>query len=135
MSSCGAPKTAFVSPIRNVHFSSVLMLHRSSKTIHVDDTVMYIGLPKMLRLLGLKDSMSFHPALAKALEKRAGAAADFRDWAEELIERWRDAQNLCAAHTATLRSRQNNGASIHARLVKALAKVEGTLTAHQRKHG
>jgi hypothetical protein len=113
MSSRGASKTAFVSPIRNVHFSSVLML----------------------RLLGLKDSMSFHPALAKALEKRAGAAADFRDWAEELIERWRDAQNLCAAHTATLRSRQNNGASIHARLVKALAKVEGTLTAHQRKHG
>jgi hypothetical protein len=77
----------FISADENVHFSSVLVLHLSSKTIHVDDTVMYIRLPKMLRLLGLKDSMSFHPTLAKALEKRAGAAADFRDCAEQLIER------------------------------------------------
>ncbi|MBW2160279.1 MAG: hypothetical protein JRH14_10000 [Deltaproteobacteria bacterium] len=79
--------------------------------------------------------MSFHPTLAKALEKRPGAAQDFRDWATELTERWRDARNLCAAHTATLTARKNEGASIHARLVEALGKVDAKLTAHERKYG
>ncbi len=125
----------FISADGNVHFSSVMVLHRASKTIHVDDTLVYVRLPRPMRVFGLPDSMSFHPTLGKALEKRAGAANDFRDWAENLAERWRDAENLCAAHTATLTSHKNNGASIHTRLVKALAKVERTLTTHQRKHG
>jgi len=125
----------FISADQKVHFSSVLVLHRASKTIHVDDTVMYISLPKMMRLLGLKDSMSFHPSLAKALEKRPGAAKDFRDWAEGLGERWREAENLCAAHTATLTAGKNQGAPIHSRLVKALGNVEGKLAAHARKYG
>jgi hypothetical protein len=125
----------FISANENIHFSSVLVLHRASKTIHVDDTFMYVRFPKMMRLLRLKDSLSFHPTLAKALEKRAGAAQDFRDWAAELAERWRNAENLCAAHTATLTSRENSGASVHTRVVRALANVERTLAAHQRKHG
>ena len=125
----------FISANENVHFSSVLVLHRASKTIHVDDTLMYVRLPKMMRLLGLKDSMSFHPTLAKALEKRPGAARDFRDWAGALIERWRDAENLCAAHTATLTAEKNQGAPIHSRILKALGNVEGKLTAHERKYG
>ena len=125
----------FISANENVHFSSVLVLHRPSKTIHVDDTLMYVRLPRLMRVVGLPDAMSFHPTLAKALEKRAGAASDFRDWAEELAARWRDAENLCAAHTATLTSRKNQGPSIHARFVKALGKVGGTLAAHERKYG
>ena len=125
----------FISANENVHFSSVLVLHRASKTIHVDDTLMYVHLPKPMSLLGLKDSMSFHPTLAKALEKRAGAAQDFRLWAAELAERWRDAQNLCAAHTATLTAGENQGPSIHARLLNALTKVDAKLAAHERKYG
>jgi hypothetical protein len=125
----------FISPNENVHFSSVLVLHRASKTIHVDDTLTYVRLPRLMRMFGLPDAMSFHPTLAKALEKRAGAARDFGDWAEELAERWRDAENLCAAHTATLTARKNQGPSIHARLVKAIRRVEGTLTAHEQKYG
>ena len=125
----------FISANENVHFSSVMVLHRASKTIHVDDTVMYVRLPRVMRVLRRPDSTSFHPTLAKALEKRVGAASDFRKWAEQLAERWRAAENLCAAHTATLTSRQNTGAPIHARLVKALAKVEGTLGKHQEKYG
>jgi hypothetical protein len=124
-----------ISANENVHFSSVLVLHRASNTIHVDDTLMYVRLPRLMRVVGLPDAMSFHPTLAKALEKRAGAAKDFRDWAEELTERWRDAENLCAAHTAALTARKNQGPSIHARLVKALGKVERTLAAHERKYG
>lgn len=124
----------FISSNENVHFSSVLVLHRASNTIHVDDTLMYVRLPKLARVLGLSDSVSFHPTLGKALEKRAGAAGGFRDWARELAERWSGAENLCAAHTATLTSGKNSGAPIHQRIIKALAKVEGKLAAHQRQH-
>ena len=96
---------------------------------------MYVRLPKLARLLGLSDSVSFHSTLGKALEKRAGAAGDFRDWARELAERWSGAENLCAAHTATLTSGKKSGAPIPQRVMKALAKVEGKLAAHQRQHG
>ena len=125
----------FISANENVHFSSVLVLHRASKTIHVDDTLMYVRLPQVVRWSGLTDVLSFHPTLGKALEKRAGAARDFRQWAVEVAERWRDAENLCAAHTATLLARDNQGASIHFRLLKALDKVSRTLKAHERRYG
>ena len=125
----------FISDDQNVHFSSVLVFHRASRTIHSDDTLMYMRLPPLMRLVGLGDSVSYHLTLAKALEKRAGAAGDFREWAGELNERWKDAENLCAAHTAALLARDNQGASIHARMVQALEKVEGTLKAHEKKWG
>ena len=125
----------FISDDQNVHFSSVLVLHRASQTIHSDDTLMYLRLPGVLRLFGLGDSVAYHPTLAKALEQRAGAAGDFRDWANELNQRWKEAKNLCAAHTGALLARDNKGESIHARMVKALKKVEGTLEAHEKKWG
>ncbi|MFC1688575.1 hypothetical protein ACFL07_02820 [Pseudomonadota bacterium] len=125
----------FVSDNENVHFSSVLALHKVSMTIHSDDTLMYMRLPLPLRLAGLGDSVSFHPTLAKALERRAGAVQDFRDWAEELIHSWQHAENLCAAHTAALLDRDNKGDSVHDRLVKALQKVGKTLDAHEKKFG
>jgi hypothetical protein len=125
----------FISADEKVHFSSVLAFHRASRTIHSDDTLMYIRMPALLRLFGLSDAVSFHPTLAKALERRPGAAGDFRSWAEQLIEGWRDAENLCAAHTAALLARENNGEPIHKRLRKALDKVSGTLQTHERKFG
>jgi len=125
----------FISANEHVHFSSVLVFHGASKTIHVDDTLMYVRLPKVLRLLGLTDVTRFHPTLGKALEKRASAARDFRSWATNLAERWRDARNLCAAHTATLSAEQNRGPSIHDRILDALEKTSGTLEAHERTHG
>jgi len=125
----------FISSNENVHFSSVLVLHRASKSIHVDDTIMYIRFPKAARLFGRTDAMSLHPTLGKALQKRAGAALEFRQWAEELAERWRDAKNLCAAHTAALTAAKNRGASIHDRILDALTKANRTLKAHEKKHG
>ena len=125
----------FISADENVHFSSVLAFHRTSNTIHSDDTLMYLSLPRLMKLFGLGDAISFHPTLGKALERRAGAAQDFREWAEEMIEEWRDAANLCAAHTATLLNRNNHGDSIHARVIKALRKAESTLRKHERKYG
>lgn len=117
----------FISANDKVHFSSVLAFHRGSRTIHVDDTLMYVRLPLPMRLLGFRDILSFHPTLRQALEKRKGAGRDFRDWAEELAEGWRDAENLCAAHTTALTAVQNKGASIHDRILAALDKVSGIL--------
>ena len=117
----------FISANENVHFSSVLVLHRASQTIHVDDTLMYVRLPLPMRVLGFRDLLLFHPTLRQALERRKGAGQDFRDWAEELAERWRDAENLCAAHTTALTAGQNRGASLHDRILVALDKVSGTL--------
>jgi hypothetical protein len=113
----------------------VLVLHRSSQTIHVDDTIMYVRLPRVLRLFGLSESTSFHPTLAKVLERRPGAAADFREWATSLAERWADARNLCAAHTSVLLGDKNTGASIRERILRCLAAVEPKLAAHERSQG
>jgi len=63
----------FISPNEKVHFSSVLALHRASKSIHVDDTLTYVRFPPVVRALGLHDLLSLHPTLGQALEKRAGA--------------------------------------------------------------
>ena len=125
----------FVSSDENLHFSSVLVYHPDSKTIHSDDTLMYVRLHSMMRLFKLGDSVGFHPTLARVLEKRPGAAQDFRDWANELFERWKDTENLCAAHTASLLGRNNRGPTIHDRLLKALDKVGKTLSAHEKKYG
>lgn len=125
----------FISKNENVHFSSVLVLHRGSKTIHVDDTIMYVKLPKVARAFGRSELFSFHPTLRQALERRPGACTDFRSWARELAERWRDAQNLCAAHTAVLTEERNRGPSIHLRILEALEKTEGKLRAHEKKYG
>jgi len=125
----------FIADDENVHFSSVLAYHRASCTIHVDDTLMYIRFPGIVRGLGLKDTTSFHPTLARVLEQRAGATGNFREWAEQLAEKWRKAKNLCAAHTAALMERDNEGASIRLRILKALEKVGPTLKKHERKFG
>jgi hypothetical protein len=123
----------FISDDENIHFSSVLVYHPSSQTIHVDDTLMYIRLPLPLRFLGLPSALSFHPTLAKVLEKRAGAVHDFRRWANELADNWQHARNLCAAHTATLIVKDQQ-TSIRDRIIEALNKVEPKLLTHERKY-
>jgi hypothetical protein len=125
----------FISANENVHFSSVMAYHKASDTIHCDDTLMYIVLPRLLRLVGKRDLLSFHPTLSLALEKRPGAAADFRNWAQSLIDDWGDAQNLCAAHSQALLADTNRGGPIRARLQKALARVKLQLKGHELRYG
>ncbi len=124
----------FISPNEHLHFSSVLAYHRASRTIHSDDTLMFLQLPGPLGKLK-KPQVTFHPTLAKTLERRPGAAADFRDWAKALAARWNDAENLCAAHSASLLGPDNHSASIASRILTALQKVEKTLKAHEKKFG
>lgn len=125
----------FISADENVHFSSVLAYHRHSKTIHVDDTYMLLQLPALARLIVNKQSARFHPTLSKALQQRAGAASDFRRWAEELCDAWADAENLCAAHNATQVDAESQGDSIAEQLRNALVAVEGKLVKHAEKYG
>ncbi len=125
----------FISANSNVHFSSVLAFHPASATVHVDDTLMYLQLPRVMRLAGLKDSLGFHPTLSIALEKRAGAVTDFREWVQSLIDNWRNAENLCAAHSGVLLGRDNTGATIAERLQKALRRCEPRLRIHKIRFG
>lgn len=117
----------------NVHFGSVLAIHRATETLHVDDTLVYARLPWLLRFLG-RDATRFHPALADSLRREPGAADAFRSWARELIERAASLRNVCAAHTSVLLAQSNDGAPIAARIEDALRRTEGTLRAHERKH-
>lgn len=124
----------FISTNEHLHFSSVLAYHKVSKTIHVDDTLMYLPLPGLLGKLK-KPAVSFHITLGKTLEKRAGAAQDFRVWVSQLSEQWSAAENLCAAHSAILLGASSSVDSIASRILRAVHKVENTLQAHEKKYG
>jgi len=125
----------FISSNERVHFSSVLAYHPASRTVHVDDTYNYIPRRGLLGLTPLAGEVSFHPTLAKALEPRAGAAAEFRAWAEALTEEWGAAENLCAAHTGALLAAENDGPDLSEQLAAALDKVQDTLASHEAEHG
>lgn len=122
-----------ISDDEKVHFSSVLAIHAASKTLHVDDTLVYVRLPKLLRWLK-EDTLRFHPTLSRALEDRPGAAADFRAWARALIAKLEGVDNICAAHSAVLHGGQRGGRAPAARVARALAKAEPALTSHERRH-
>lgn len=124
----------FISSNERLHFSSVLAYHKASKTIHSDDTLMYLQLPGLLGKLK-KPEIEFHMTLPLTLEKRTGAAEDFRTWATQLAEQCSDAENFCAAHSATLLGSENRSASIADRILAALRKVEKTLRRHEKKFG
>ena len=124
----------FISSNENLHFSSVLAYHKASKTIHVDDTLMYLKFPSIIGVLK-KPEVSFHMTLPQTLKKRAGAAQDFRHWATQLIKQWGDAENLCAAHSSTLLGSKHSSPSVADRIASALKKVEKTLQAHEKKFG
>lgn len=124
----------FISANEHLHFSSVLAYHRASRTIHSDDTLMYLRLPGLLSKLKTS-AVSFHSTLSGTLEKRAGAAGEFREWARGLVESWSDAENLCAAHTAALLARHDPSLSISVEISKALEKAEKTLRKHEAKYG
>ncbi len=121
----------FISTNENLHFASVLAYHLASKTIHVDDTLMFLKLPGLLGVLKSPE-VSFHMTLSRTLERRKGAADDFRLWVAEIAEQWSDAEVLCAAHSQTLIVR-NGSPSIAAMIMTALKREELTLRRHQNK--
>ncbi len=121
-----------VSDDETVHFSSVLALHRASGTVHVDDTFVYLRKGFPLSLLPFTGRFGFHPTLAKALEPRAGAADEFREWAIELGIDWADAGCIAAAHNALL---PLDGEELPELIGAALGRVKPVLDAHRAEYG
>lgn len=124
----------FIPANESLHFASVLAFHPASGTLHVDDTLTYLQLPKLVHPFK-RDMLMLHPTLGKVLQPRAGAVTEFRDWTRELVDRCRHVDNLCAAHAATLLGRDNDGPSIAERVQAAVERSASKLEAHQRKHG
>lgn len=123
---------AFVADNDNLHFASVLALHRASGVLHVDDTLSVTRLPKLLRRFE-REAVFLHPSLPFVLDKRAGAAADFRAWAAELVELCKGATTLCAAHSAILTA--DDERSIADRVAKAVRLLRPVVDLHERRYG
>ena len=116
----------------SVHFSSVMALHRASGTVHVDDTLVYLDKGFPLSLLPITGRLDFHPTLAKALEPRAGAADDFRQWAVDLGIDWAAAKRIAAAHNAVLELDEEQFPAL---VGEALGRVKPVLDRHRAEHG
>ena len=114
-----------------VHFSSVLAYHPDTKTIHVDDTLMFIPTPAAAAIIGFKEgTVQLHPTLGLALQSRKGASEDLREWVRKIAAEW-PAANLCTAHLGNLLADKNTGDSIESRIRAALTVAEPALMAHQ----
>ncbi|MGB0955059.1 MAG: hypothetical protein ACPGZP_03565 [Panacagrimonas sp.] len=112
-----------------VHFASVLALHRSSNTLHVDDTLMAVKPPALARGAGMKTRLRLHPTLAFALQKRPGAADAFEYWTEQLGQDWSEVSTICAAHNDVLHTR-----NFPLDLRKAVKRMAPILWRHRRKY-
>jgi len=93
----------FVAPVPegNNHFSSILLFHPESRSIHVDDTIFYPEHPGfLLKMGGFKTGqMMFHPALkGPGLYHTPEAPYQFRDFIQGILNDW-DFDNIIAAHT------------------------------------
>lgn len=116
----------------SVHASSVLVRHRPSGIVHVDDTLMVLAAPGMLGHILPQSRLRFHPMLAKALQQRPGAADDFAAWARALAHDWATTRIVCAAHSAV---RQLEPGGWHGELTHALSAIRKPLDHHCAQHG
>lgn len=122
----------FVSDDESVHVGSVIARHRESGIVHVDDTLMYLDLPALLERFGAGPKLRFHPKLADALEKRAGAADDYARWARELGREWSDTRIICAAHKGIAKLTDQTFAEA---IETALDHAASTLDKHRETYG
>lgn len=122
----------FISADDKVHVASVLVRHRASQIIHVDDTINVLVAPALLSAILPEPRLRFHPMLAKALEKRPGAADDYARWARALARDWADTRTVCTAHSA-VRTLPPGGWETE--ILKALRDVGKTLDSHRATYG
>lgn len=127
----------FVPANENIHFSSVLAYHVPTKTVHSDDTFGSMSLPYLATWLGYKQhTVSLHPTLGSALQRRVGAAEDFRGWLKALLERW-NIVNLVTAHNSNYLQKDVESdpekMSINQLLAQSLESWEPTLQQHEQK--
>lgn len=116
----------------SVHAASVLVRHRASGIVHVDDTLNVLAAPGPLRKFLPQSRLKFHPMLPKALQKRAGAADDYARWARDLAAQWAGTPIVCAAHSAIRRLPEDGWRE---EVMRALSDVEKTLSRHRAEYG
>ncbi len=116
----------------SVHAASVLVRHRESGIVHVDDTLMVLAAPGLLGRVLPQSRLRFHPMLGKALQHRPGAADDFAAWAGDLARDWAATPIVCAAHSAVRRLRPGGWRK---EVTHALSAAAGTLGRHRARHG
>jgi hypothetical protein len=122
----------FVPEDDSVHVSSVLVRHRESRIVHVDDTLMFINLPSLVEKLLPGPRLRFHPKLAEGLEKRPGSADDYIAWAKGLAREWADTKIACVAHNGIFRL---SGETFAEAIEEALEQASGTLDDHRKTYG
>ncbi len=119
----------FVPEDESVHASSVLVRHRESAIVHVDDTLMYLTAPSLIEMVAPTPKLRFHPKLADALQKRADAADEFTRWARELASSWADTRIVCAAHNSIAQLTEQTFSQA---IEDALDHVSGILQNHRK---
>lgn len=115
-----------------VHVSSVLVRHRQSGIVHVDDTLNVLAGPGRLRDALPQSSLRMHPLLRRALKPEPGAADAYAAWARALASRWADTRIVCAAHSAV---RHLPAGGFEREMDAALARVSRTLDRHRALNG
>jgi hypothetical protein len=122
----------FVCQDETVHVGSVLVRHRESRIVHVDDTLNVFAAPGLLKPFFPAPRLRFHPMLGKALEKRPGAADDYEGWARALADAWADTLVVCAAHSQVHRLASGG---FRNEVLAALRAVDGKLASHRLRFG
>lgn len=122
----------FVCPDERVHVASVLVRHRPSGIVHVDDTLNVLAAQGALGGVLPQSSLRMHPMLARALKPVAGAADAYAAWARGLASQWADTRMVCAAHSAV---RHLPAGGFTREVEAALAKVSRTLDRHRARYG
>ena len=109
-------------PTRN-HLACVLVLHVSSRTVHVDDCMNWIQDMGVIPRLAIGNKMlTFHPSLLySGLHPTAQAPLQFKTWAQKvLVDEW-EYDTLATAHNAILRGNAKQ------KVIELLAKKDEAL--------
>ena len=122
----------FVSADERVHVASVLVRHRQSGIVHVDDTFNVMAASGTLGKILPQSSLRMHPMLSRALVQEPGAADAYAGWARWLASAWSKTSIVCAAHSAV---RELPPGGFKKEVEDALAKVSGVLDGHRRRYG
>ncbi|KIX17974.1 hypothetical protein [Paracoccus sp. 228] len=122
----------YVNRNERVHAGSLLAWHPASRTLHVDDTINLMPVPRLLRGVFPNPRVFLHPTLPQALLPQAGAVRDFRDWLQGLAGLTRDLRWLCAAHSGL---REFEPGQFKGELLAAFRRVEDKLAKAEARRG
>jgi hypothetical protein len=92
----------FVDSAEDNHFSGLFVFHAPSKTLFIDDTILFMDKPGLLLRwkFGSPGTMKFWD-LKKGLNHDKEAPGQFRSFIEQVMHDW-DFDNIAAAHSANL---------------------------------